>query len=78
MALQTAIVALLFFAFASVPLSWLIMRGPGFSIVAFAARVLQSALDLWVQASLDQRQRPQQLFLLTVWCSMENGLFEPV
>jgi hypothetical protein len=32
-------------------------------ILAFAERVLPRAADLWVQASLDQRQRFQQLFL---------------
>jgi site-specific DNA recombinase len=32
-------------------------------ILAFAERVLPSASDLWVQASLDQKQRLQQLFL---------------
>ena len=31
-------------------------------ILAFAERVLPRASDLWVQASLDQRQRFQQLF----------------
>ena len=31
-------------------------------ILAFAERVLPRAADLWVQASLDQRQRFQQLF----------------
>jgi hypothetical protein len=31
-------------------------------ILSFAARVLPRASDLWVQASLDQRQRLQQLF----------------
>ena len=31
-------------------------------ILAFADRVLPRAADLWVQASLDQRQRFQQLF----------------
>ncbi len=32
------------------------------SILAFAERVLPRASDLWVQASLEQRQRLQQLF----------------
>ena len=32
-------------------------------ILAFAERVLPRAADLWVQASLDQKQRLQQLFL---------------
>ena len=32
------------------------------SILAFAERVLPRAADLWVQASLEQRQRLQQLF----------------
>ena len=31
-------------------------------ILAFAERILPSAADLWVQSSLDQRQRFQQLF----------------
>ena len=31
-------------------------------ILAFAERVLPRASDLWVQASLDQRQRLQRLF----------------
>jgi hypothetical protein len=32
-------------------------------ILAFAERVLPRRADLWVQASLDQKQRLQQLFL---------------
>ena len=32
------------------------------AILAFAERVLPRASDLWAQASLDQRQRLQQLF----------------
>jgi hypothetical protein len=32
-------------------------------ILAFAERVLPRAADLWVQASLDQKQRLQQLSL---------------
>ena len=32
-------------------------------ILAFAERVLPRAADLWVQASLNQKQRLQQLFL---------------
>ena len=31
-------------------------------ILAFAERILPRAADMWVQASLDQRQRFQQLF----------------
>ena len=31
-------------------------------ILAFAERVLPRASDLWVQASLERRQRSQQLF----------------
>jgi hypothetical protein len=31
-------------------------------ILAFAERILPRAADLWVQASLEQRQRFQQLF----------------
>ncbi len=46
-------------------------------ILAFAERVLPRASDLWVQASLDQRQRLQQLFFLKEFRSTENGLFEP-
>lgn len=33
-------------------------------ILAFAERILPRASDLWVQASLDQRQQFQQLFFL--------------
>jgi hypothetical protein len=38
-------------------------------ILAFAERILPRASDLWVQASLDQRQRFQQLFepKMKVW-----------
>ena len=36
------------------------MRREG--ILAFAERVLPRSADLWVQASLEQRQRFQQLF----------------
>ncbi len=36
--------------------------GGGWRILAFAERVLPRAADLWVQASLKQRQRFQQLF----------------
>jgi hypothetical protein len=32
------------------------------AILAFAERVLPRASDLWVQASLDYKQRLQQLF----------------
>jgi hypothetical protein len=31
-------------------------------ILAYAGRILPGAADLWVQSSLDQRQRFQQLF----------------
>jgi hypothetical protein len=31
-------------------------------VLAFAERILPRAADLWVQSSLDQRQRFQQLF----------------
>jgi site-specific DNA recombinase len=46
-------------------------------ILAFAERVLPRASDLWVQASLDQRQRLQQLFFPEGVAFEENGLFEP-
>jgi len=44
--------------------------------MAFAARVLPRAADLWVQPSLDQRQRSSGSFLME-WCSTEIALFEP-
>jgi hypothetical protein len=44
-------------------------------ILAFAERVLPRA-DLWVQASLEQRQRFQQLFFPESR-STEKALFEP-
>ena len=46
-------------------------------ILAFAERVLPRASDLWAQASLDQRQRLQQLFFRTESRSTKGGLFEP-
>ena len=46
-------------------------------ILAFAERVLPRAADLWVQASLDQRQRFQQLFFPEGVPSTEKALFEP-
>jgi site-specific DNA recombinase len=46
-------------------------------ILAFAERVLPRASDLWVQASLEQRQRLQLLFFPDGWCSTEGALFEP-
>lgn len=46
-------------------------------ILAFAERVLPRASDLWVQASLDQRQRFQQLFCPEGITFGGNGLFEP-
>jgi hypothetical protein len=46
-------------------------------ILAFAERVLPRAADLWVQASLHQRQRFQQLFFPTESRSTEIGLLEP-
>jgi hypothetical protein len=45
-------------------------------ILAFAERVLPRAADLWVQASLEQRQRPQHSFRRELR-STENGLFDP-
>jgi len=44
---------------------------------AFAERVLPRATDLWVQASLNQKQRLQQLFLPEGIASMEIALIEP-
>src|SRR6266496_3064449 len=38
------------------------MRSPISTSLAFAERVLPRASDLWVQASLNQKQRLQQLF----------------
>ena len=46
-------------------------------ILAFAERVLPRAADLWVQASLDQRQRLQQLFFPEGVAFDGNGLLEP-
>jgi hypothetical protein len=46
-------------------------------ILAFAERVLPSASNLWVQASLNQKQRLQQVFFPRVWCSTGNALYEP-
>ncbi len=46
-------------------------------ILAFAERVLPRAADLWVQASLDQRQRFQQLFFPDGLRSTEKALLEP-
>src|SRR5215831_17411342 len=46
-------------------------------ILAFAERVLPRAADLWVQASLDQRERFQQLLFRTESRSTEIGLLEP-
>jgi hypothetical protein len=42
-------------------------------ILAFAERILPRASDLWVQASLDQRQRFQQLFSLCLWRAASTG-----
>ncbi len=42
-------------------------------ILAFAERVLPRASDLWVQASLEQRQRFQQLFFPDGIAFDENG-----
>ena len=46
-------------------------------ILAFAERILPRAADLWVQASLDQRQRFQQLFFPDGVAFDEIGLLEP-
>ena len=46
-------------------------------ILAFAERVLPRAADLWVQASLEQRQRFQQLSFQTESRSTEKALLEP-
>jgi hypothetical protein len=46
-------------------------------ILAFAERVLPRAADLWVQASLEQRQWFQQLFFPTELRSTEIALLEP-
>jgi hypothetical protein len=46
-------------------------------ILAFAERVLPSASNLWVQPSLNQKQRLQQLFFPREFASMERGLLEP-
>lgn len=47
-------------------------------VLAFVERVLPRAADLWVQASLDQRQRLQQMFLpQRVSRSTETALLEP-
>jgi len=47
-------------------------------ILAFVERVLPKASDLWVHASLDQRQRLQQLFFRRECRSRENALVEPL
>lgn len=41
-------------------------------ILAFAERVLPKASELWVHASLDQRQRLQQLFFRKAFRSTET------
>jgi hypothetical protein len=46
-------------------------------VLTFAERVLPRAADLWIQASLDQRQRLQRLFFRKAWRSAENGSIEP-
>jgi hypothetical protein len=46
-------------------------------IFAFAERVLPRAADLWVQASLDQQQRFQQLFFPAGIAFDGIALFEP-
>jgi len=46
-------------------------------ILAFAERVRPRAADLWVQTSLDQRERFQQLFFLRESRSTETAVLEP-
>ncbi len=46
-------------------------------ILAFAERILPRAADLCVQASLDQRQRFQQLFLPVGIAFDGNALLQP-
>jgi hypothetical protein len=46
-------------------------------ILAFAERILPRASDLWVQASLDYKQRLQQLFLPEGSRSTEIDSIEP-
>jgi hypothetical protein len=46
-------------------------------ILDFAERILPRAADLWVQASLDQRQRFQQLFCPDRIASTEIASLEP-
>ncbi len=46
-------------------------------VLAFAERVLPRAADLWVQASLDQRQRFQQLFFPDGIAFDGRALLEP-
>ncbi len=47
-------------------------------ILAFAERILPRASDLWAQASLDHKQRLQQLFFRKESRSMEIGSIEPL
>jgi hypothetical protein len=46
-------------------------------ILAFAERVLPSASNLWVQSSLNQKQRLQQLFFPDGVRFDGRGLLEP-
>ena len=46
-------------------------------ILAFAERVLPRAADLWVQASLDQRQRFHNCSFQTESRSTATALFDP-
>ncbi len=46
-------------------------------ILAFAERILPRASDLWVQASLDYKQRLQQLFFPEESRSTEIDSIEP-
>jgi hypothetical protein len=46
-------------------------------ILAFAELILPRASDLWVQASLDYKQRLQQLFARKAWRSSEIDSIDP-
>ena len=46
-------------------------------ILAFAERILPRASDLWVQASLDYKQRLQQLYFPKESRTTEIGSIEP-
>ena len=46
-------------------------------ILNFAERVLPRASDLWIQASLEQRQGRQRPFFRKAWRSADNHAIEP-